>query len=66
MRNLKQYPITDEEVLNFLDHIYDEYSFEKTRLLGDIRPAIIEHIIQIVTMPKVVKLDMNDEKVSKS
>jgi len=64
---LTQYPITDDEVLNFLDHLSDEYGFEKTRLIGDIRPAIIDHIIQMVKMPRIIRLvESENEKVSKS
>jgi len=53
--------------LNFLDHLSDEYGFEKTRLIGDIRPAIIDHIIQMVKMPRIIRLvESENEKVSKS
>lgn len=69
MRNLLQYPITDEEVLNFLDHLSEEYDYKKTLLVGDMRPTIIEYIKEIVKMPRIIRVidgESKNEEVSKS
>jgi len=71
MRNLRQYPITDEEVFKFLDELSEEYDYRKTGLIGDIRPAIINHLRDMTKMPRVINVfdrlaASENEKVSKS
>jgi hypothetical protein len=44
MRNLKEYPITFDEMQNFLDELAKEYNPEKTGLVGDIRPVMISEL----------------------
>lgn len=41
MRNLVQYPITPDEIRDYLQELENEVSFEKTGLYGDMRPLLL-------------------------
>lgn len=41
MRNLAQYPITPDEIRDYLQELENEVSFEKTGLYGDMRPLLL-------------------------
>lgn len=48
MRNLAQYPLTHQEILDFLERMREDVSYEKTGGVGDMRPMIVEAITKIV------------------
>lgn len=48
MRNLEEYPITREELSEFMDQIARDVDPEKTGLIGDLRPLMIREIAAIV------------------
>lgn len=41
MRNLIQYPISAEEITTDLQQLEDELTYDKTGLLGDLRPLML-------------------------
>lgn len=49
MRNLVEYPITEEEAINLLDELSEVFHPD---LVGDPRPAIIEWIKEKITEKK--------------
>jgi hypothetical protein len=48
MRNLAEQPITHGEILEYLNAILEDVSFEKTQLFGDMRPLLLERAKQMV------------------
>jgi hypothetical protein len=48
MRNLISYPITREEVVEFLKDLELVTSFENTQLIGDVRPSIVDALLDLV------------------
>ena len=49
MRNLKEYPITLDEVIECLEQFYKEVDPEKTRACGDMRPLLLRKAIEILS-----------------
>lgn len=41
MRNLIQYPISADEITTYLQQLEDELTYDKTGLLGDLRPLML-------------------------
>lgn len=48
MRNLKEYPVNQREINDLLAKLQKEFSYEKTKLIGDMRPVILDVVYQIV------------------
>lgn len=48
MRNLEQYPITTDEIIQCLKVLMDDVAYEKTGLVGDMRPLLLANAIRII------------------
>ena len=48
MRNLIEYPITKQELINYLDDRYFVEVFKNINNCGSIEPSIVKKIIEIV------------------
>ena len=48
MRDLEKYPITTDEIIQCLQRLMDDVSYEKTGLVGDMRPLLLANAIQII------------------
>ena len=48
MRNLKEFPIEKEEILACLTSLIEEMAYEKTGLIGDMRPLLLAKAYEIV------------------
>ena len=48
MRNLVQYPITGDEIVDYLRSLAADVDPEKTRLVGDMRPLLLDEAIRAV------------------
>lgn len=48
MRNLVQYPIIRDEVIEFFKHLQLVTGFENTQLVGDIGPSIVEALLHLL------------------
>lgn len=57
MRNLFEYPITDEEVIGYLRELADEALKEEA--IGDMRPLFLDYAIEAVKEKAKPKIDPN-------
>lgn len=48
MRNLVQCPITGDEIVDYLRSLAADVDPEKTRLVGDMRPLLLDEAIRAV------------------
>jgi hypothetical protein len=48
MRNLVEYPITHEEIMECLARLSEVLSYDKTGLVGDMRPLLLDRATEIV------------------
>jgi len=49
MRDLEQYPITTDEIIQCLKELMNDVAYEKTGLTGDMRPLLLANAIKIIT-----------------
>lgn len=56
MRNLKEYPVTKEEIISFLEEIYEEGMHEI--VVGDIAPLLLNEAIKHVRGSKLQLSDL--------
>lgn len=49
MRNLAEFPITTEEIIACLEDVAKDLSYERTQLVGDLRPELLKRAIDIVS-----------------
>lgn len=61
MRNLKEYPVTTDEIVTFLDILIKKMSYENTGCVGDMRPLLLQKAKEIVVwhgkLPPPVTMD---------
>lgn len=65
MRNLQEHPITHGEILECLNKLIEDVSFEKTQLFGDMRPLLLERTKQMV-LDDLTRLDREKLKPTKA
>lgn len=58
MRNLKEYPITDDEVVGFLTELATQ--FEAEERIGDIRPLLLKYAAFAITGRSVLHTTILD------
>lgn len=58
MRNLLQYPITDEEVIGYLKQLADEALKEEA--IGDMRPLFLDYAIEAIRDQTRLKKALED------
>lgn len=61
MRNLQEYPITVDEVIECLKDLKKALSPEITQLCGDMRPLLLDEAIKIVEASSVKEVDDSRE-----
>lgn len=54
MRNLKRYPITSQEIEDCLRDLAKEHGADKTGLIGDMTPILLEAAANIVRRAEFV------------
>lgn len=58
-RNFAEYPVTVEEIVECLKQFQESVSYEKTGLIGDMRPYLLELAIDVVM--KREKIDQEEK-----